>query len=445
MTMARLRGRNRTVQDGRGQRGTALVEAAIIFPCLVLILYWSAALSDVMVLKLKSAEAARFSLWETTVFRTPADINADMKARFVDLRSPAAINTSFTGLMMYPLASNLEWSVALDTRSKKVGLGGTVRLPRTNNVIDNFINLVIGALSRSVDSAVSRERFNVHGAASARVTLLRATPDEKASSILKGRDLLGLKGDNDLDHPKSMTNFTFQTPLPSEKPMQLVFDTWKAWPKPAMYTADGAPTNTNVSPMKTYPTVEEQVSAQVGKIVFFGLTRQSWFNRVRSVGNSISGAGVTTAMAGGKLPDVFSSDRMDDRSKKGPMTILPPEKADVAWAPTQCSGGPCPTQRIGDVTSAAPAPKYLDDFSTMGDRVDRTRYTVPYRINTVYWTQSGGTDKLAENPRLATPKAKLTQQNEYVKTYQCRGHYFSGSTRAQETNANKRYKPACNR
>ena len=421
-----------------------MIEAAIIFPCLVLILYWSAALSDVMVLKLKSAEAARFSLWETTVFRTPAQINADMKARFVDLRSPLAINTSFTGLLMYPLASNLDWSVALDTTSTRVGLGGTVRLPPSNNVIDNFINVVIGALSRSVDGAVGREKFNVHGSATARVTLVRARHDESASPILKGGDLLGLKGGNDLDHPKSMTNFTFQTPLKSERPMRLVFDTWKAWPKPALYTTDGAPTNTGVSPMQTYTAVEEQVSSQVQQIVFFGLTRQSWFNTFRSVANRISSAGVTKAMAGGQLPDVFSSDRMDG-AKKGPLTILPPERADVAFAPSQCAGRPCPTQRIGDVTSTGPGPQYLDDYSTMGDRVDRTRYTVPYKINTAYWTQSGGTDRLAENPKLTAPKLKITQQNEYVKTYQCRGHYFSGSTRAEESNLLKRYKPACNK
>ena len=46
------------------QRGSALVEAAILFPCLLLLLYWSASLTDVLVLKLKSAEAARFALPE---------------------------------------------------------------------------------------------------------------------------------------------------------------------------------------------------------------------------------------------------------------------------------------------------------------------------------------------------------------------------------------------
>src|SRR5205807_6114087 len=81
----------------QSERGSAMVEAAIIFPCLVLILYWSAALTDVMVLKLKAAEALRYSLWEMTVFKPPAQINNEVQQRFVDLRSPKSINISYTG------------------------------------------------------------------------------------------------------------------------------------------------------------------------------------------------------------------------------------------------------------------------------------------------------------------------------------------------------------
>ncbi len=428
----------------RDQRGSALVEAAIIFPCLVLIVMWSAAMTDIMVLKLKAAEAARFSLWETTVFRSPQQIDSDVQARFVDLRSPSAIHVSYTGLMMYPLASNLQWKATVDTTSQRVTLGN-IRPPQANNPIQNFISLIIGAVSKTVDGEMARERFNVNGKATVRVTLVHARHDEQASSILKGGDLLGLKGGNDLDHSKRMTNFTFQTPLPSEKPMQLVFDTWKAWPKPAQYTTDGGPTNVAVSPMQTYPVVEQQVSARVDKIVFFGLNRQPWFNTVKTVVNKIGGSGISKFLLGGKLPDVFSAERMDG-PQKGPITILPPERPDAAFVPGQCTGGPCPTQRIGDVTSSGSSPQYLDKLETMGDRVDRTRYTLPYRINTVYWRSSGGTSYPdALNSSLATPKNQLAQQNEYVRTYRCRGHYFAGSTRAQESDPSRRYRSSCNR
>src|SRR5207253_2347216 len=93
----------------RTEDGSALVESAIVFPCLVLILYWSIALTDVLVLKLKASEAARYALWETTVWKPPSQIDRDVQARFQDLRSPASVQNAYTGLLMYPQASNLLW------------------------------------------------------------------------------------------------------------------------------------------------------------------------------------------------------------------------------------------------------------------------------------------------------------------------------------------------
>ena len=75
-----------------GQSGSALVEAAILFPVLVLILYWSIALTEVLILKLKASEAARFALWETTVWKSPSQIDREVRQRFADLRSAASID-----------------------------------------------------------------------------------------------------------------------------------------------------------------------------------------------------------------------------------------------------------------------------------------------------------------------------------------------------------------
>jgi hypothetical protein len=431
------------------ERGSALTEAAIIFPCLVLILYWSAALTDVMVLKLKAAEALRYTLWESTVFKPPSQIDSEVQQRFVDLRSPKAINVQYTSLLMYPLARDMAWRGFIDTTSTRVGLGGTARLPPGNTIWDRLVNALIGALSRTVDAAVAREQFNVNGEAIARVTLVHARHDEQASRILKGGDLLGLKGGNDLDHPPSMTNLTFQAPLPSQRPMHLVFDTWKAWPRPAAYTRDGGSTDVTVSPARTYPVVEQKVSAQVKAIAFFGLTRYSWFNKLNGIVNRILTAGVSQTLIGGTLPDVFSSARMDESSRtRGPITILPVAPRDVSYAPDTCDfqgrNQPCPTTRIGDFTSTAQSPRFMDNFSTMGDGVDRTRYTVPYRINSTYWRQSGGTDTLGQASRLDRVNTQLATQNDYVNSYACRGHFFAGSIRAQETVRTRRYR-GCDR
>lgn len=435
-----------------GERGSAMTEAAIIFPCLVLILYWSAALTDVMVLKLKAAEALRYALWETTVFKAPAQIDSEVRQKFVDLRSPRDENVQYTGLLMYPLTRDMLWASSVDSTRTKVSIGGNARIPGGTG-LGKWIGRVVGAIASGVDGEMGREKFNVHGKALARVTLVHARHDEQSSPILKGGDLLGLKGGNDLDHPPSMTNFTFQAPLPSQRPMSLVFDTWKAWPKPAQYTFDGAPSDPAVSPMKTYPTVETQVSKQTKQIVFFGLTGFSWFGKLEKAGQYI--LGVLGPLAGGSLPDIFSTARMDNpraglRDDRGPITILPPEKPDVGWSPGQCdyrgNMQPCPTQRLGDLRVSSSGPATIDKLTTLGPGVDRTRYTLPFRINTVYWTESGGTNngsKPATGQKISAPSSKITQNNDYVGSYHCRGHYFAGSQRGQQTDPNQRYAKRC--
>ena len=432
----------------KGERGSAMVEAAIIFPCLVLILYWSAALTDVMVLKLKASEALRYTLWEMTVFKAPTQINTEVRQKFVDLRSPKTINVSYTGLLMYPLARDMLWSATVDNTTNKGGIGGNRVPPQGNGWLDKILNLVQNALSSVVDANLRLWKFNLNGEATAIVTLVHARHDEQASPILKGGDLLGLKGGNDLDHPKSMTNFTFRAPLPSQRPMRLIFDTWKAWPKPQAYTLDGAPTDVNTSPARTYPAVEEQVARQVDRIAFFGLNNVPFITTIRNIFNVIMRGPISEYIVGGRLPDVISSERMDG-PKRGPMTILPPDRdpSDPSWVPNQCdrngSSVPCPTNRLGDDTSTRNTPVIRANNDSMGDGVDRSRYTIPYRINTQYWTESGGTDQKAEGRNLRTVAANLASNNDYVKTWQCRGHYFAGSIKAQETVPDNRYRRSC--
>ena len=429
----------------RREEGSALTEAAIIFPCLMLIVYWSAALTDIMVLKLKAAEALRYALWETTVWKSPAQINSEVNAKFVDLASPRDMTRQHTGLLMYPLAVDMQWGANVDTTSTRLSLGGNAPNAPTNGLWDKFLAMLAGVLAKGVDIATNLEKFNVHGVALARVTLVHARHDEQASPILKGGDLLGMKGGNDLDHSASMTNFTFQAPLPSERPMQMVFDTWKAWPKPAAYTRDGGGTNLNVAPSQTYPEVEKQVTAQVDKIAFFGLNSVPGLSQVTNLLGKI--LNISGFLLGGHPPNPFKASRMDDGSH-GNITILPPERAAESWAPQRCqidgSMVACPNQRVGNITGNSE--KFLDSSQSLGNRVDRTRYTIPYKINTQYWQTYGGVNHDMNSPTAKIDgsfKSQLATNNEYVKTYQCRGHYFAGSTKAQETDMSKRYQPSC--
>ena len=222
--------------------------------------------------------------------------------------------------------------------------------------------------------------------------------------------------------------------------MQLVFDTWKAWPKPTAYTLTGAGADVGTPPSRTYPEVEKQVSAQVDRIAFFGVEGIAGFRDLRDFVGRAMRSGVSRTLAGGTLPDIFSIGRMDDlATNRGPITILPPERAVESWVPHECeiAGAlvPCPTQRAGDVTTSGYAPRYLDGEHSIGDRVDRTRYTVPYRIQSTYWRRYGGMDRELASAELAPVDPRLAAGNGYVKTYRCRGHFFAGSTKAQVANS----------
>jgi hypothetical protein len=424
------------------ERGSALVEAAIVFPVLVLAVYWSAAMTDVLVLKIKSSEAARFALWETTVFREGPQIDADVRERFADLRSPASLKLAATGLLLYPRAKDLEWSASVDTAYEKVGITGQARFPPGSRGVAKFLDVVLGLFTSSVDGAIARQGFNVYGAAAARVDLVRAS--HRGSAILAGGDLVGRRGGNDLAVAQSMVDFRFQTPLPSQRPMRLVFDTWKAWPRPARFTPiEDKPTNTDASPMQSYPIVEEQVSAQVGQIAFLGLKRWGALAKVSDALAGIASGSAMRTILGGELPDLLGTRRMDGgNGPRGPITILPVAKPDVSWVP----GNGLNVQRAGDVGTAGEAPVGLRGNEALTEGADRTRYTVPYRINTQYWTEDGGTDGDTRNTRLQSPPAEVgAVRNGYTESFRCRGHFFAGAVHAGEVDPKKRYRAPCSK
>jgi hypothetical protein len=400
------------------ERGSALVEAAVVFPLLILLWMFGAALTDAMVLKLKAAEAVRYSLWETTVFKGAQQIEDEVRARFSDLKSPRSLDTRGTDLLLAPAASDLRFLAKVDTTSTKAGLGA------------------------SVDAVAKAQGFNLFGAATATVSLSRAS-DGVPSTLLAGGDFVGLRDGRSLSMPDALARLAVQAPLPDERPMQIVFDTWKAWPKPASATRTAAPTDVGASPMSTYPVVEEMVSAQVRQIAFAGLGSTSWFHRLDGVTSKILGSGVSEAMLGGRLPSIFSSERMDG-PQGGPISILPVGVPEEPWAPSQCDVNgalrTCGTQRLGALVSSAAGPQFLADDGAMGSRVDRTRYTVPFRINSAYWTKDGGVNEpQADSAALQALPASMATDNESVRSWTCRGHFFAGAQTAQEADPKKRY------
>jgi len=404
-----------------GQSGSALVEAAILFPCLVLILFWSIALTDVLILKLKASEAARFALWETTAWKSAHQIDQELRNRFPDLRSPAGIELATTGLLTYPRSSSLQWTSEVDTAAAEVKLAGE-RVPFSGGpgILGSFLSAATRWMAGGVQAAMRDERFNTWGVASARARLVHAGRD--GSRVLAGGDLTGRRGGNDFGAPHAIAELALAAPAQGQRPLQLVFDTWKAWPRPAPFSPAGAPTDLAAAPQDTTVQVEKQVAARMGEIAFFGMRRQPWFGALDSVTSHILGNPVAGALLGGHLPRIFSTSRMDS-AERGPVTILPQGM-----------------QRAGDVVSEGQ--KRLTGLDAFTEAEDGTRSTVPHAINTRYWISSGGAES-GSIPSLLPLPARLSTGNPYVQAWSCRGRHFAGSIAAQEIDPRRRYRSPC--
>ncbi len=436
-----------------GEEGSAMTEAAILIPILILIMYWSSAMTDVMVLKIKAQEAARFALWEMTVFRSPTDISADVQTRFADMKSGLKTHSANTGLLMYPQSSQISWKATIDPNYEVVNMNGQIHLPTTGQgFIDDAANTILNAFVSTVNGAVHRQQFNTSGSASATVSLTHSS--HAGSIIMNGGDFAGHpNGGQDLAATNTLSNFMFETPFASERPMRLVYDSWKAWPKPAAYTkthqTPASLMDPSISPSNTYPVVESMVSNQVNKIAFFGMGQVGFINSINHVMDAILSSGFTQAVLGGNLPNIFSTDPMDHKLgdvasgehtgnvnfSRGPITILPVSQPDAAFVP----GGGLMSNRLGDKGTSTTSVFTADDYSDMGAGSDNSRYTVPYRINTKYWTNDGGTKGTTFGAMVAPPPASQTTNNKYVAAYACRGHYFAGGATAQVADPHSRY------
>jgi hypothetical protein len=443
------------------EAGSAMTEAAIIIPVLAILVFWASAMTDIIILKVKAQEAARFALWELTVFRSPAEITTDLKTRFQDLKSPESVADGKTNLLLYPKSTNLTWNVAINPRYQEVKIGGAPQSGNSNGLggVLGFVSQIAGFLGTTVDAGMRYMKFNTYGSGSVIVSL---GASHTGSRILNGGDFAGhISGGQDMRGTSIIDNLLFNAPVQGERPMRLVFDSWKAWPKPAMYTTDGATgnlANPALSPSQSYPVVESMVSQQVNQIAFFGLNQISFFNQLNNFMGQLLSSAIGQALVGGDAPTFFTTSPMDHRLNDvsihampvghrsfpiGPVTILPVEPP-TGSAP----GAGLFTNRLGDLGSAGYSVQTVDEYKGMGAGSDQSRYTVPYRINTKYWTRNGGTNwnsgsMISAGSNVSPVAASIATKNNYVKTYACRGHFFAGATQAQISDPTKRFLHTC--
>ena len=248
----------------RRECGSALVEAAIVLPCLVLILHWSVALTELLLVRLKAGEAARRALWETTIGRAP---------RFVE--------ESGSGL----------WSSRPLRFRTSIGL-----------------RAALGPIPRAFDGAARRFGLDMGGAAAVRARLEEVP---LPGWVLPGGDLPWRRGSGDFGRPASLA--AVEAPVASAAPLHIVFDTWTGWP----------PAGADVA--ATYDVVEREVGRRVSAIAYFGI-RSGPLAHVASAVEDALGTSAGRAVFGGRAPDVFATGRMDDAKNPGPISILPSEK-----------------------------------------------------------------------------------------------------------------------
>src|SRR5258705_7886171 len=200
-----------------GQDGSALVEAAILFPVLILVLYWSVALTEVLILKLKASEAARFALWETTVWKSPLRIDQEVRQRFGDLGSPPGIDRAATALLLFPRSSTLRWGAQVDVAAEEVKLAGErVRFNAGPGILSSFLGAASGWMAGGVQAALRAQQFNTFGVASARARLVQA--GRTGSTILAGGDPPGPRARNRLCRPPPNPGVSPTSPLPHPRP-----------------------------------------------------------------------------------------------------------------------------------------------------------------------------------------------------------------------------------
>lgn len=374
--------------------GSGLTELAIVAPLFILLLFWAQFFVDVGLLKLKVDEAARYAVWEMAVQRPAAEVQAEVSQRFADLASPAQIDRPAPfGTRSFPLATVLVPELA-DTND--VPFDAYVRPPGGGGLINAILSFINRYVNGAVQWVLERMNFSTRGEARATVQF------RTQNTLFPGGRLLGIFFDSGINPQITVT----------ARSSPLLVDTWKAWP--GKYALSNKSLNT--SPYSTYPTgrgsnnaptadsaPEREVAARMEHVAFLGLAGDGG---VLDIVNDVIGF-----LGGNALPRLFGVTTW--RTRQGPIAMLPGEPARRTFQP----GYGTPVQRIGNHWHMSGA-----GYQTVDGSQDRSRYTLPSRVTTQWWTGKGGG---LRNPNITR------SNNPYEQAYQCRDGYYMGAMSQQ--------------
>lgn len=358
----------------RDEEGSALAEFSIVTPAVLMLLFYSIFFTDLVEVKLKTLEAARYAAWEKTVHRRPDTIAQEVQERFANLNSTdlqAANTTHMIGVTNVQVTASVDDQ--LDIEMAGVAPQGA----------PGFIESVLGAVDTGVDTFLGWMDLPSVGKARSEVSI------QVENLIVPQRVANLIVAADELSNP-----FVFKAHH------AVAYDTWRAWPNPNLPSSDG---NTNTPPSQTYPVAERIVAKQLDSIAFTKF--------IPGVGDVLDFVGdLLEFLNFFGLPNPIDND--SSRDDYGPITMRPVETVKVAsWSP---SYGTNDATRLGHRYGNS---KFTINSPDPG--IDRSRYSLPYRPTSEQWYQKDGGYKLK-------PLKKGQRENEYYKTYQCRGHYYMG-------------------
>lgn len=377
------------VQRGRrrleDETGAATVEFAVLLAPLLITLMWSILLSDLVGVKLKALEMARYLTWESTVYRDPQAVVDEVNQRFANLNSTnleAAENNVYLGLDEITIEPKLD-----DQLEVKM----TGQVPQGNLPFD--LNGALGGMSNGVNAVMGWMKLPKIGKARSEVKI---TVKNKIVTSLRliNTEIQGAESDG------IANGFEFN------EHYALVYDTWKAWPNKNRMV--GRRDGSTADPMQTYPIAEKLVADQVGEIAYgkFIPVVGDIIGVVQQIGEFMSFFG---------LPPLMADSRSTEDS--GPVTMRPVDTVNVAsFSPSHGTNDATRWgHRYRNSTFNADNPQVSG--------IDRSHYSLPYRPTGGHWYRyDGGWDG-----RKRVYDLNRTQyENEYYKTYQCRGHYYEG-------------------
>lgn len=373
------------------EEGSALTEFALVAPLFILLMYWSTFFADVSLVRLKADEAARYSVWEMVAQRPPVTVQQEVRERFANLASPRAINrTRPVGVRSFDSVQIDQ--VNIDDRVT-VGFGGQVQLPGSGagGLLGTIMGGIQRFLNRAVNGLINTMRLNLAGAAEANVQF------SVRNNLFPSGEVFNIFFDSGIDP---------RVTVRSRSPMLLV-DTWKAWP--GKYRTD---TRLETNPYETYPEIgrrdsppERLVSAQLRRTAFFGGVRGA----EGLVGSIMRFLGFPSPIAMGTW-----------RERQGPVVMLPGAPPKHGFVPGYGITG-SQVQRIGNTWWARDVGMATVDSPEPG-LTDRSRYTVPYRVNSELWRASGGNSRIRHGFTRAN--------NPYDWAMQCRDAYYMGMSRS---------------